>query len=128
MLDATANRAKPITKSSYLKDKTESATLYRTDSGSVDKEMVAATFGEEGRVRFTLAQGNKRIRSPSTGSVLSYLRLMCNSKGDIFEVFQYKESNSKDGYEQIGSIKTTGINAEYGEKPYKVTVWDYEWV
>ena len=130
LLDATANRAKPITKSDYLKEKTKSAILYRSDDGSVDKEMVAATFGEEGRVRFTLAQGNKRIRSPSTGSVLAYLRLMCHSKGDIFEVYQYKEDNkkAKDGYEQIGRIRSTGIDATYGEGAYEIVVWNYEWI
>ena len=130
LLDAAANRAKPITKSSYLKEKTKSAILYRSDDGSVDKEMVAATFGEEGRVRFTLAQGNRRIRSPSTGSVLAYLRLMCHSKGDIFEVYQYKEDSkkAKDGYEQIGRIRSTGIDATYGEGVYEIVVWNYEWI
>jgi len=124
LMDATANRMKPITESSYIKEKIDvknSYGLIRTDSGSPDKSMIAATFGEEGDIRFALKKGDTGIRSPSTSSILAYLRYWKPKAGETFTVLQGSKTTK---LEEVGKIRTTVEDDRYGDD----VVWGYEWV
>ena len=124
LMDATANRMKPISSSSYIKENIDSKNsfgLIRTDSGSPDKDLVAATFDEEGDIRFALKKGDTGIRSPSTSSILAYLRYWKPKAGETFTVLQGSKTTK---LEEVGKIKTTVEDARYGDD----AVWGYEWV
>ena len=125
LMDATANRLKPIDKSDYIKNKIDtnkSFGLIRTDSGSPDKSMVEATFEEEGEVRFALETSEgSRIRARSTPSILSYLSYFKPEKGDTFSV---QRSKNNQPLEDCGKIRATGDTDDYGDSK----VYWYKWI
>lgn len=126
LMDSIANRLKPIEKSGYLKNNVDSKAslgLIRSDSGSLDKDMLAATFDEEGKLRFILERvDGVRIRAMSTNSISKYVRMFAHKSGQKFYVYQYNEESEE--YDKIGTIKIIEVVQEYGDDKF----WAWEWV
>ena len=128
LLDATAQRLKLAAKSDYLTKRAKQVVLVRSDNKTPDKDLIKATFDKsEEKFHLDFEKGGT-IRSPATGSILGFLRLIANKKGEVFIVNWYDPSRG-DTYEQIGKVRTLDkdmVYKWYGGMEY--TVWNYEWV
>ena len=126
-MDATAERIKLVSKSDYLKNKTKQAILVRSDTGTPDEDLIDATF-EKCTDKFHLDfEKGGTIRSPSTHSILGFLRLIAHKEGEVFVVNWYDPARG-DTYEKIGKVRTLGINRTYSDGEFKYVAWDYEWL
>ena len=127
LMDATAERIKLVSKSDYLKNKTKQAILVRSDTGTPDEYLIDATF-EKCTDKFHLDfEKGGTIRSPSTHSILGFLRLIAHKEGEVFVVNWYDPARG-DTYEKIGKVRTLGINRTYSDGEFKYVAWDYEWL
>ena len=127
LMDATAERIKLVSKSDYLKNKTRQAILVRSDTGTPDEDLIDATF-EKCTDKFHLHfEKGGTIRSPSTHSILGFLRLIAHKEGEVFVVNWYDPARG-DTYEKIGKVRTLGINRTYSDGEFKYVAWDYEWL
>lgn len=127
LMDATGERFKLVSKSDYLKNKTKEAILVRSDKGTVDKDMVDATF-EECTSKFHLDfEKGGTIRSPATHSIIGFLRLIAHKEGEVFVVNWYDPARG-DTYEQIGKVRTLDKDRTYSDGEFKLVAWNYEWI
>lgn len=126
LMDATAERFKLVSKSDYLKNKTKEAILVRSDKGTVDKDLVDATF-EECKDRFHLDfEKGGTIRSPATHSIIGFLRLIAHKEGETFVVNHYTEKTGE--YRKIGKVRTLDKDRTYTDGEFKLVAWNYEWI
>ncbi len=123
LADASANRFKSLSSSNYVKNETDvkkSLGLIRTDSGSPDKDMLDATFDEEGRpYSATMLPDETTIKSKFI-SILQALNAYSSGNKDISsKTFEINFKGKK-----IGIVKPTEIVQTYGDS---IRVWGYNW-